>query len=62
MTYFDPGKLAMDKSKKRQVSDENRTFTASWKDILVFTADKIGLPVCLICADKLANNKKSKLK
>ena len=62
VTYFDPGKLAMDKSMKRKFSDENRTFNASWKDLFAFTADKTGLSVCLICAEKLANNKKSNLK
>ena len=59
VTYFDPGKLAMHKSKKRKVSDENRTFNASWKDSFPYTADKTGLPVCLICVEKLANHKKS---
>ena len=28
-------------------------------DRLAFTADEAGLPVCLICGEKLANNKKS---
>ncbi|KAF7245502.1 Lamin tail domain-containing protein 2 [Varanus komodoensis] len=40
----------LDKSKKRKVSEENRTFSDD--------ADETGLPVCLICDEKLANNKK----
>ncbi len=49
----------MEKSKKRKASDENRTFNVSWTDPFAFTADKTGLPVCLICGEKLANIKKS---
>ena len=49
----------MDKSKKRKVSEENRTFNATWADSFAFTPDETGLPVCLICGEKLANNKKS---
>ena len=29
----------MDKSKKRKVSEENRTFKATWADEFAFTAD-----------------------
>ncbi|XP_066471497.1 protein FAM200C-like isoform X2 [Tiliqua scincoides] len=49
----------MDKCRKRKVSEENRRFNAAWADSFGFTADKTGLPVCLICGAKLANNKKS---
>ena len=49
----------MSKSKKRKVSEEHRTFNASWTNSFAFIVDKTGLPVCLICSEKLANNKKS---
>ncbi|XP_039204227.1 uncharacterized protein LOC120310168 isoform X17 [Crotalus tigris] len=50
----------MDKSyKKRKISEENRKFKDTWADSFAFTTDKTGLPVCLICGKKLANNKKS---
>ena len=35
-------------------------FNATWGDSFAFTGDETGLPVCLICNEKLANNKKSK--
>jgi len=54
-----PGRPTMENSKKRKVSEENRTFNATWADSFAFTADETGLPVCLICNEKLANNKKS---
>ncbi|XP_059843836.1 SCAN domain-containing protein 3-like [Hypanus sabinus] len=31
----------------------------TWADSFAFSADETGLPVCLICNEKLANNKKS---
>ena len=34
-------------------------FNATWADSFAFTADETGLPVCLICYERLANNKKS---
>lgn len=49
----------MENSKKRKVSEENRTFNGTWADSFAFTADETGLPVCLICNEKLGNNKKS---
>ncbi|KAM3841446.1 general transcription factor II-I repeat domain-containing protein 2-like [Vipera latastei] len=50
----------MDKPcKKRKISEENRVFNDRWADSFAFTTDETGLPVCLICGDKLANNKKS---
>ncbi|XP_076805287.1 general transcription factor II-I repeat domain-containing protein 2B-like [Clavelina lepadiformis] len=49
----------MSKSKKRKVSEENKTFNDSWINSFAFIADKTGLPVCLICNEKLANNQKS---
>ncbi|XP_059835935.1 general transcription factor II-I repeat domain-containing protein 2A-like [Hypanus sabinus] len=51
----------MENSKKRKVTEENRTFTDTWADSFAFTDDETGLPVCLICNEKLANNKKSKV-
>uniref|UniRef100_A0A8C9ZDY1 SPIN-DOC-like zinc-finger domain-containing protein n=1 Tax=Sander lucioperca TaxID=283035 RepID=A0A8C9ZDY1_SANLU len=41
------------------LSEENRMLNAKWADSYAFTADETGLPVCLICNEKLANNKKS---
>ena len=41
------------------MSEENRTFNATWADSFAFTTDETGLPVCLICNEKLANHKKS---
>lgn len=49
----------MDKSKKWKFSEDNRMFNATWADSFAVTADETGLPVCLICGEKLANNKKS---
>ncbi|XP_039186129.1 general transcription factor II-I repeat domain-containing protein 2-like [Crotalus tigris] len=50
----------MDKScKKRKISEEHRMFNDTWTYSFAFTTDKTGLPVCLICGEKLANNKKS---
>lgn len=49
----------MDKSKKGKISEDNRMFNATWADSFASTADETGLPVCLICGEKLANNKKS---
>ena len=47
------------KPKKRKVSEENREFNSAWTDSFTFTANAAGLPVCLICGETLANNKKS---
>ncbi|XP_023815961.1 general transcription factor II-I repeat domain-containing protein 2 [Oryzias latipes] len=44
---------------KRKISEDNRTFNATWADSFAFTADETGLPVCLICGEILANDKKS---
>jgi len=52
----------MAQCKKRKVSEENRTFNSSWTDAFAFTASSTGLPVCLICDEKLANNKNQTLK
>ena len=35
------------------MSEENRTFNATWTDSFAFTAGETGLPVCLICNEKL---------
>lgn len=48
----------MKKSLKRKVSEENREFNPVWTDSFAFTANDAGLPVCLICGEKLSNNKK----
>ena len=47
----------MDKSKKRKVSEENRVYSV-WTASFAFTSNDAGLPVCLICGEKLANNNK----
>lgn len=49
----------MEKSKKTKISEENRKFNDAWADLFAFTSDESGLPVCLICGEKLANNKRS---
>ena len=49
----------MEKCKKRKISEENRTFNDVWPDSFAFTSDESGLPVCLICGEELANNKRS---
>ena len=48
----------MDKSKKRKVAEENRDFNSAWTDSFAFSTTDAGLPICLICGEKLANNKK----
>ena len=42
----------MDKSKKRE-------FNSAWTPSFAFSSNDAGLPVCLICGDKLGTNKKS---
>ena len=49
----------MEKCKKRKIFEENRTFNDAWTDSFAFTSDESGLPVCLICGEKLSNNKRS---
>ncbi|XP_069460653.1 general transcription factor II-I repeat domain-containing protein 2-like [Ambystoma mexicanum] len=51
----------MDKGKKRKISEENRVFNDTWTESFAFSTDKTGLPVCLICGEKFANNKKSNI-
>uniref|UniRef100_A0A674PAJ3 General transcription factor II-I repeat domain-containing protein 2A-like n=2 Tax=Takifugu rubripes TaxID=31033 RepID=A0A674PAJ3_TAKRU len=46
-------------SQKRKNSEENREFNAAWTSAFAFTANDAGLPACLICGEKLSNNKKS---
>ena len=48
----------MAESKKRKVSGENRKFNL-WTNSFAFNVSSTGLPVCLICGEKVANNKKS---
>ena len=53
---------AMDpKGKKRKIADENRGFKAEWTESFAFIANAEGLPACLLCNEKLSNNKKSNL-
>ncbi|XP_067947554.1 uncharacterized protein [Watersipora subatra] len=49
----------MANTKKRKVTEENKTFNPARTDSFAFTADETGSPVCLICNEKFANNKKS---
>ncbi|KAM9717454.1 general transcription factor II-I repeat domain-containing protein 2A-like isoform 1-T1 [Menidia menidia] len=49
----------MNKFTKRKHPEDGRTFNATWTDHFAFTADETGSPVCLICGERLANNKKS---
>ncbi|GBO27300.1 hypothetical protein AVEN_275118-1 [Araneus ventricosus] len=47
--------------KKRRTGDENREFNHDWTESFAFRSNTGGLPTCLICHEKLANNKKSNL-
>ena len=49
----------MEKCKKRKLPEENKTFNDAWVDSFAFTSNESGLPICLICGEKLANNKLS---
>ena len=49
------------KGKKRKIADENRGFKEEWTELYAFIANAEGLPACLICNEKLSNNKKSNL-
>ena len=49
----------MEKCKKRKISEENRTFNDAWADSFALTSNESGLPICLICGEKLTNNKRS---
>lgn len=51
-------KLGMDFKYKKKVSEENREFNSAWTHLFAFTVNVAGLPVCLVCSAKLANNKK----
>uniref|UniRef100_H3ACP9 DUF4371 domain-containing protein n=1 Tax=Latimeria chalumnae TaxID=7897 RepID=H3ACP9_LATCH len=49
------------KMAKRKKSDEDyRSFQLEWTDIYAFV-EKSGFPLCLICSERLASNKKSNL-
>lgn len=51
---------AMDpKGKKKKIAEENRGFNSSWTESFAFIANAEGLPACLLCNEKLSNNKKS---
>ena len=54
-----PTRPDIEKCKKRKISEENRTFNDAWADSFAFTSNESGLPICLICGKKLANNKRS---
>ena len=43
----------MDKSKKRKYR-RNTGFNSAWTELSAFTANDAGLPVCLICREKLS--------
>uniref|UniRef100_A0A8C1I0R4 HAT C-terminal dimerisation domain-containing protein n=1 Tax=Cyprinus carpio carpio TaxID=630221 RepID=A0A8C1I0R4_CYPCA len=47
------------KGKKRKIAEENRGFNSSWTESFAFIANAEGLPACLLCNEKLSNNKKS---
>ncbi|KAJ0033660.1 hypothetical protein NQD34_000767 [Periophthalmus magnuspinnatus] len=47
------------KGKKRKITEENRGFNVSWTESFAFIANAEGLPECLLCNEKLSNNKKS---
>ena len=49
----------MEKCKKKKIFEENRTFNDAWADSFAFSSNESGLPICLICGEKLANNKRS---
>ena len=49
------------KGKKRKIADENRGFKEEWTELYAFIANAEGLPACLICNEKLSNNKNSNL-
>ena len=43
------------------IADENRGFKEEWTESFAFIANAEGLPACLLCNEKLSNNKKSNL-
>lgn len=45
--------------KEKYLKKKTRTSNTTWADSFAFIADETGLPVCLRCKEKLANNKKS---
>ena len=47
------------KGRKRKIAEENRGFNSSWTESFAFIANAEGLPACLLCNEKLSNNKKS---
>ena len=47
----------MEKCRKRKIYEENRTFNDARADSFAFTSNESGLPICLICGEKLANHK-----
>lgn len=47
--------------KNRKIADENRGFKEEWTESFAFIANAEGLPACLLCNEKLSNNKKSNL-
>ncbi|GBM14162.1 hypothetical protein AVEN_56674-1, partial [Araneus ventricosus] len=48
-------------SGKKRTEEENREFKQDWTESFAFICNTDGLPICLICHEKLAHNKKSNL-
>ncbi|KAI5154521.1 hypothetical protein ENBRE01_3396, partial [Enteropsectra breve] len=46
---------------KRKIQDENRRFLKEWTEYFAFAPNSNWLPICLICHEELAHNKKSNL-
>lgn len=53
--------MASTKRKRRTTEEENREFNLDWTESFAFICNSDGLPICLICHEKLAHNKKSNL-
>lgn len=49
------------RGKKRKTADENRGFKEEWTESFTFIANVKGLPACLLCSEKMSNNKKGQL-
>ncbi|XP_017778372.1 PREDICTED: general transcription factor II-I repeat domain-containing protein 2 isoform X1 [Nicrophorus vespilloides] len=48
-------------TKKRRIEQENRRFKSEWTETYAFVENEEGLPMCLICHERLSNNKKSNI-
>ena len=49
------------KKKQKKTEDENHEFKFEWTEIFAFIQNLNDLPICLICQEKMARNKKSNL-